>query len=232
MDEELRLVPVAHIESDFPAKFGVPRQSGLVDTLARVVLCPAYRSADAVRGLEGFSHLWLIWRFTLTEREGFHATVRPPKLGGNTRLGVFATRAPYRPNPLALSCVKLESVETQGADAPSLLVSGADLVNGTPIYDIKPYLPYADSHPDALAGFVPPPAPLKVTCSEALLLRVPPQKRAALLGVLAQDPRPAYQDDAGRIYGFGFAGLEIKFCVANGVLTVRDIFISERLDKP
>ena len=216
---------IAHIESDFPTKFGVPRQSGLVPELrARVVFEPAFRNPDALRGVEGFSHLWLIWRFSAAAREDWSPTVRPPRLGGNARMGVFATRSPFRPNPIGLSCVKLEGVEWEGADAPALLVSGADLMDGTPIYDIKPYVPYADAHPDARGGF----APLReetvaVDFPPELLARVPEERRAALTGVLAQDPRPRYQSDAGRVYGMAFAGLDVRFRVANGVLTVVEV---------
>ena len=221
---------VAHIESDFPTKFGVPRQSGLVPELrARVVFEPAFRSADALRGIEGFSHLWLIWRFSETAREDWSPTVRPPRLGGNVRMGVFATRSPFRPNPIGLSCVKLEGVEWEGADAPALLVSGADLVDGTPIYDIKPYVPYADAHPDARGGFAPAKGEtVAVEFPPELLARVPEERRAALTGVLAQDPRPRYQNDAGRVYGMAFGGLDVRFRVSDGVLTVVDVRTEDR----
>lgn len=216
---------IAHIESDFPTKFGVPRQSGLVPELrARVVFEPAFRSADALRGIEGFSHLWLIWRFSEAVREEFSPTVRPPRLGGNARLGVFATRSPFRPNPIGLSCVKLEGVAWEGVDAPALLVSGADLMDGTPIYDVKPYLPYTDAQPDARGGFAPAQeATVEVDFPPALLAQVPEKRRAALMGVLAQDPRPRYQDDANRVYGMAFGGLDVRFRVAGGVLTVTDV---------
>ncbi len=216
---------IARIESDFPDKFGIPRQSGLVPELtARVVFEREYRDADALRGIEGFSHLWLIWQFSGAVRENWSPTVRPPRLGGNARMGVFATRSPFRPNPLGLSCVKLEGVEWDADDGPALRVSGADLMDGTPIYDIKPYIPYADAHPDAAGGFAPAPAEtVAVDFPPELLERVPEERRAALTGVLAQDPRPRYQDDPARVYGMAFGGMEVKFRVAGGVLTVTEV---------
>ena len=222
----MEITPIAYIKSDFPEKFGIPRQSGLVEELtATVVFQPPYRVPDALRGLEGFSHLWLIWEFSQARREGWSPTVRPPRLGGNKRLGVFATRSPFRPNPLGLSCVRLLEVRQDRAQGPVLVVSGADLLDGTPIYDIKPYLPYADCKPEAVGGFAARPkgADLAVDCSPALLDRVPEDKRAALLAVLAQDPRPQYQDDPERVYGMAFAGLEVKFRVAGERLTVTEI---------
>ena len=216
--------PIAHIKSDFSEKFGIPRQSGLVEELtASVVFEPEYRDPSALRGLEGFSHLWLIWEFSRSR--GWSPTVRPPRLGGNKRLGVFATRSPFRPNPLGLSCVRLLEIRQDREQGPVLVVSGADLLDGTPIYDIKPYLPYADCKPEAVGGFAARPkgADLAVDCSPALLDRVPEDKRAALLAVLAQDPRPQYQDDPERVYGMAFAGLEVKFRVAGERLTVTEI---------
>ena len=218
--------PIAHICSDFSEKFGIPRQSGLVEELtAAVVFEPAYRDSSALRGLEGFSHLWLIWEFSQARREGWSPTVRPPRLGGNKRLGVFATRSPFRPNPLGLSCVRLLEIRQDREQGPVLVVAGADLLDGTPIYDIKPYLPYADCKPEAVGGFAARPkgADLAVDCSPALLDRVPEDKRAALLAVLAQDPRPQYQDDPDRVYGMAFAGLEVKFRVVGERLTVTEI---------
>lgn len=218
--------PIAHIRSDFPTKFGVPRQAGLVEELrAAIVFEPPYRVPEALRGIEGFSHLWLIWEFSKNRREGWSPTVRPPRLGGNKRLGVFATRSPFRPNPIGLSCVKLEQVELDPPNGPVLVVSGADLVDGTPIFDIKPYIPYADCHPEAAGGFAEaaPEGRLTVEIPPELIERVPPDRREALAGVLAQDPRPHYQDDPRRVYGFGFAGLEVRFTVADGALTVVDI---------
>ncbi len=218
--------PIAHICSDFSEKFGIPRQSGLVEELtATVVFEPAYRDPSALRGLEGFSHLWLIWEFSQARRESWSPTVRPPRLGGNVRLGVFATRSPFRPNPLGLSCVRLLEIRQDREQGPVLVVAGADLMDGTPIYDVKPYLPYADCKPDAVGGFAARPkgADLAVDCSPALLDRVPEDKRAALLAVLAQDPRPQYQDDPERVYGMAFAGLEVRFQVAGERLTVTEI---------
>ena len=220
----MELTPIAHIRSDFSEKFGIPRQSGLVEELtAAVVFEPEYRDPSALRGLEGFSHLWLIWEFSRSR--GWSPTVRPPRLGGNKRLGVFATRSPFRPNPLGLSCVRLVEVWQDRALGPVLVVAGADLMDGTPIYDVKPYLPYADCKPDAVGGFAAQPkgADLTVDCPPALLDRVPEDKRAALLAVLAQDPRPQYQDDPERVYGMAFAGLEVKFQVAGERLTVTEI---------
>ena len=218
--------PVARIRSEFPAKFGVPRQAGLVEgLLASVVFEPPYRAAEALRGIEGFSHLWLIWEFSQNKKTGWSPTVRPPRLGGNQRVGVFATRSPFRPNPLGLSCVKLEKVELSTPDGPVLWVSGADLVDGTPVLDIKPYLPYADCRPEAVGGFAgeAPEGRLAVDIPQPLLSRVPEERREALMGVLSLDPRPPYQDDPDRVYGFGFAGLEVRFRVRDGVLTVVDV---------
>ena len=222
----MEITPIARIRSDFSEKFGIPRQSGLVEELtAAVVFEPEYRDPSALRGLEGFSHVWLIWEFSKARREGWSPTVRPPRLGGNVRLGVFATRSPFRPNPLGLSCVRLLEIRQDRAQGPVLVVAGADLMDGTPIYDVKPYLPYADCKPDAVGGFAARPkgADLAVDCSPALLDRVPEDKRAALLAVLAQDPRPQYQDDPDRVYGMAFAGLEVKFRVAGERLTVTEI---------
>lgn len=220
----MEIRPVARIRSDFPEKFGVPRQSGLVEALtAAVIFEPEYRDPSAFRGLEGFSHLWLIWEFSQARREGWSPTVRPPRLGGNKRLGVFATRSPFRPNPIGLSCVRLIEVKQDRELGPVLVVAGADLTDGTPIYDIKPYLPYADCRPEAAGGFAARPEELEVDCPAELLLRVPEDKRAALLAVLAQDPRPRYQDDPDRVYGMTFAGLEIKFRAAGERLTVAAI---------
>ena len=220
----MELTPIAHIRSDFSEKFGIPRQSGLVEELsATVVFEPEYRDISALQGLDGFSHLWLIWEFSKVR--GWSPTVRPPRLGGNRRMGVFATRSPFRPNPLGLSCVRLREIRRDRALGPVLIVAGADLLDGTPIYDVKPYLPYADCRPDAVGGFAarPKEADLTVECPPALLDRVPADKRSALLAVLAQDPRPQYQDDPDRVYGMAFAGLEVKFQVAGERLTVTEI---------
>ena len=226
MAQKFPMKVIAHIRSDFASKFGVPRQSGLVDALeSTVVFEPEYRNADALRGLEGFSHVWLVWVFDKAARNDWSPTVRPPRLGGNTRLGVFATRSPFRPNPIALSCVKLAGIEQTAEHGTVLRLRGADLMDGTPILDIKPYIPYADCHPEALGGFAAAPAgeTLDVVIPMELLERIPQERREALRGVLAQDPRPHYQNDPDRIYGFGFAGLEVKFSVDGQTLTVTDI---------
>ena len=217
---------IARIHSDFPSKFGIPRQSGLVEALkARVVFEPDFRSPEAVRGLEGFSHIWLIWQFSETARQGWSPTVRPPRLGGNTRMGVFASRSPFRPNPVGLSSVRLERIELQSPFGPILHVAGADLMDNTPIYDIKPYLPYVDSHPDAAGGFALQSREgfLQVNVPSGLLERIPPDRRDALLAVLAQDPRPAYQNTPDRVYGMEYAGFEIRFTVSGHTLTVCEI---------
>lgn len=219
--------PIAHIHTDFPAKFGIPRQSGLVSSLSGVIVfTPEFRNPEALRGLEAYSHLWLIWQFSQAVCSGFSPTVRPPRLGGNRRMGVFATRSPFRPNPIGLSSVALEKIELQSPNGPLVYVLGADLMDNTPIYDIKPYLPFTDSHPDARAGFAEKTQAhaLSVVFPEELLLKVPETKRCALTEILRQDPRPSYQTDPHRVYGFCFAGLEIKFTVCGDVLTVRDVF--------
>ena len=217
--------PVAHIESDFAEKFGIPRQAGVVDALrARVVFDGEYRSDEALRGIEGFSHLWLIWHFSAADREGFSPTVRPPRLGGNTRMGVFATRAPFRPNALGLSCVRLLGVEKLPGKGTVLLVAGADLMDGTPIFDVKPYIPYADAHPEAAGGFAPDAGrTLQVVFAAGEEEKVPAEKREALRGVLAQDPRPRYQDDPQRVYAMRFAGLNVRFRVGDDTLRVTEV---------
>ena len=217
---------IARIRSPFAEKFGIPRQSGVVEELhATVVFEPAFRNPDAVRGLEGFSHVWLIWQFSRAVRHTWSPTVRPPRLGGNERMGVFATRSPFRPNAIGLSSVRLERIEFDRELGPVLHVSGADLMDGTPIFDIKPYLPYTDSHPDATGGFTDGAAmePLTVDCPAELLERVAPEQRPGLLGVLASDPRPRYQDDPERVYGLTFAGRNVKFTVDGGRLTVLEV---------
>ena len=230
MSQEFSMRVIARIHSDFSTKFGVPRQSGLVDALeSTVVFEPEYRNPDALRGLEDFSHLWLVWVFDKAVRRDWSPTVRPPRLGGNRRMGVFATRSPFRPNPIALSSVKLAGIEQTPNLGPVLHILGADLMNGTPILDIKPYIPYADAHPEALGGFAAVPAgeTLEVIIPPELLEKIPPERREALRGVLAQDPRPHYQDDPERIYGFGFAGMEVRFSVEGSRLTVREISEAE-----
>lgn len=212
---------IARVQSDFSGKFGIPRQSGLVPELrARVVFEPAYRNPDMLRGLEGFSHLWLIWNFSANE--GWSPTVRPPRLGGNQRMGVFATRSPFRPNPVGLSCVRLVEVQPNTPEGPVLVIAGADLLDGTPVFDIKPYVPYADSHPEALGGFTVGAGDflLEVDFPPALLEQIPEHLRAGLLGVLAHDPRPSYQHDPARIYGLTFGGFNIRFQVEEKRLTV------------
>lgn len=209
------MIQIAHIESLYPSKFGVPRQAGLVKAPARVVFEPEYRVAEAVRGLEEFEYVWLIWQFHLAEREGWSPTVRPPRLGGNKRMGVFATRSPFRPNAIGLSSVRLLRVENDASLGPVLYVEGADMVDGTPIFDIKPYLPYADSHPDARGGFAQeaPEATLEVEDQAGMLARLDENTRRALVATLANDPRPHYQNDPNRVYIMPFAGWEIHFKV-------------------
>lgn len=217
-----QMEPIAHIESDFPTKFGIPRQSGIADQLrSRIVFEDKYRVSDAVRGMEGFSHLWLVWVFSESIREEWSPTVRPPKLGGNTRVGVFATRSPFRPNPIGLSCVRLEQI-LQEDGGPVLVVSGADLMDGTPILDIKPYLPYADCKPDALGGFAPLPQEKHLTVCDPqdMLSRYPAEKAEAARQILSADPRPGYQHSPERVYGIPFAGFDIRFTVADTTLTV------------
>lgn len=224
--EQHTIQVIARIRSDFPEKFGIPRQSGLVaDLRSRVIFEPAFRNPDAVRGLEDFSHIWLIWQFSQAAGRPWSPTVRPPRLGGNRRMGVFATRSPFRPNSMGLSAVRLERVELHPELGPILHVAGADLLDGTPIYDVKPYLPYADAYPDALGGFTDrvERRRLTVDCPEAFLERVPGDKRSALLGVLAEDPRPSYQTDPARVYGMAFAGREVRFTVDGERLTVLEI---------
>jgi len=217
------LKEIAHIRTDFPSKFGLPRQSGLVDALkGRIVFAPEYRDPNALRGLEDYSHIWLIWKFSESVCEEWSPTVRPPRLGGNVAMGVFATRSPFRPNPIGLSCVRLERIEYGTPDGAVLHVAGADLMDGTPIYDIKPYLPYVDSHPEAMGGFAETVKGygLEVRIPEAFLVKVPPDKREALYGILAQDPRPGYRRGDARPFGVAFAGLNVRFTVEDSVLTV------------
>lgn len=213
---------IAHIETCFPTKFGIPRQAGIVETPGRIVFEPEYRVAEAVRGLERFEYLWLIWQFSQAVRDDWSPTVRPPRLGGNERMGVFATRSPFRPNALGLSSVRLVCIETLPQLGPVLHVTGADLVDGTPIYDIKPYLPYTDSHAEARSGFAAQAAErlLDVQCDERLLRTIPEPLRRALVEVIAHDPRPQYQHDPGRTYGMLFSGYEIKFRVAGDKATI------------
>ncbi len=226
--ESMNMKVIAHIRTDFPAKFGIPRQSGLVETLVgEIVFLPEYRRQEALLGIEEFSHLWLLWEFSETKKENWSATVCPPRLGGKEKRGVFATRSPYRPNPIGLSSVRLEKVIREGENAPRLLVSGIDLMDGTPIYDIKPYLPYADSHPDARGGFgeAHKEDRVEVVFPNDLLKMLPSEKRDAAIAVLSQDPRAAYNKQLDYLYGMEFAGFDIHFTVTDNVLTVQDVVV-------
>jgi tRNA-Thr(GGU) m(6)t(6)A37 methyltransferase TsaA len=217
---------IAHIHTDFTEKFGIPRQSGLIDALkGTIVFEPEYRNPDALRGLEELSHIWLIWEFSESVRDTWSPTVRPPRLGGNKRMGVFATRSPFRPNAIGLSCVKLDNIEHHPELGPILHISGADLMNNTPIFDIKPYLTYADSYPDAVGGYTESLEDyiLDVDFPERWLSLIPEDKRVAVKEVLAHDPRPSYQNDSSRIYGFEFAGFNIRFTVKDRMLTVCEV---------
>ena len=229
MSETYELKTIGHVRSDFPEKFGIPRQAGIVDALeAAIIFEPEYQREEALRGLEGFSHIWVIWQFSEAVRDSWSPTVRPPRLGGNARMGVFATRSPFRPNALGLSCVRLIGIEHSEEHGAYLRIAGADMMDGTPVYDIKPYIPYADCHTGALSGFAPNAGQqLRVVYSGDTLSAVPEAKRAALTGVLANDPRPRYQNDPERVYAMAFAGLEIKFTVSEDTLTVRDISLGQ-----
>lgn len=226
MKTELNII--AHIHSDFSSKFGIPRQSGLVDELeATIIFEPEYRNPDALRGIEEYSYLWILWQFSECMGKEWTPTVRPPRLGGNKRMGVFATRSPFRPNPIGLSSVRLLGIDKTEKYGLILRVAGADLLDGTPIYDIKPYLPYVDSHPEASNGFAlnEKEGRLSVEFPDELLKKIPSEKQAALIAVLAQDPRPAYQDDPERIYGIEFAGFDVRFTVSQSALKVIGIRI-------
>lgn len=223
---DITIRPIARMKSDFPTKFGIPRQSGLVEELrSTIVFEPEFRNPDTLRGIEGFSHLWLIWQFSEAVRDNWSPTVRPPRLGGNTRMGVFATRSPFRPNNLGLSCVKLLRVEQTADQGMVLHVAGADLMDGTPIFDIKPYIPYSDSHPNALGGFTDTAGDflLDVIFPGKLLAMLPNDKQDAALAVLSHDPRPSYQRKPGRVYGLNFAGFDIRFTVEGQTLTVQSV---------
>ena len=225
MSETYELKTIGHVRSDFPEKFGIPRQAGIVDALeSAIIFEPEYRREEALRGLDGFSHIWVIWQFSEAVRDRWSPTVRPPRLGGNARMGVFATRSPFRPNALGLSCVRLLGIGHGANCGAYLRIAGADMMDGTPVYDVKPYIPCADCHPDALSGFAPDPgAQLRVECPDELMRVVPADKRAALTGVLANDPRPRYQNDPDRAYAMDFAGLNVEFTVSGEVLTVKNI---------
>ena len=224
--QDVTIQVIARMKSDFPTKFGIPRQSGLVQELrSTIVFEPEFRNADALRGMEDFSHLWIIWQFSEAVRSGWSPTVRPPRLGGNTRMGVFATRSPFRPNNLGLSSVRFLGLEETKEYGTVIHVAGADLMDGTPIFDIKPYIPYGDSHPEATGGFTDTAKDfvLEVNFPEQLLTKLPEDKRSAALGVLSHDPRPSYQKDSDRIYGLTFAGYDIRFTVKDNILTVQDV---------
>jgi tRNA-Thr(GGU) m(6)t(6)A37 methyltransferase TsaA len=224
--ENVNIQVIARMRSDFPTKFGIPRQSGLVEELrSTIVFEPEFRNADALRGIEGYSHLWLIWQFSEAVRTEWSPTVRPPRLGGNVRMGVFATRSPFRPNSLGLSSVRLLGVEQTETEGTVIHVAGADLMDGTPIFDIKPYIPYGDCHPDATGGFTDTAGEflLNVNFPEELLQKLPEKKRSAAIGVLSHDPRPSYQRKPDRIYGLTFAGFDIRFKVAEETLTVLEV---------
>ena len=224
--DPIHIQVIARMRSDFPSKFGIPRQSGLVEELrSTIVFEPEFRNPDALRGLEDFSHLWLIWQFSEAVRQGWSPTVRPPRLGGNTRMGVFATRSPFRPNNLGLSSVKLIGLEETAQYGTVIHVAGADLMDGTPIFDIKPYIPYGDCHPDATGGFTDTAGDflLQVDFPSELLQKLPADKQAAAIGVLSHDPRPSYQRKPERIYGLNFAGFDIRFTVNNNTLTVCEV---------
>lgn len=228
MEKNRMLKPIAHICTDFPTKFGIPRQSGLADTKGKIIFEPEYRNPDALRGLEGYSHIWLIWEFSESVRDEWSPTVRPPRLGGNERVGVFATRSPFRPNPLGLSCVRFLQMKKEDSQGMVLYVEGVDLMDGTPIYDIKPYLPYVDCHPDARGGFAEgvQEYALEVEFPEQWLSLVPEEQRKPLVQILSQDPRPSYQKDPERIYGMEYADLEVRFRVKGRSLLVCEV--SER----
>ncbi len=224
--ENHKLKIIARIRTEFPEKFGIPRQSGIVDSVkATIVFEPEYRNIDALRGMEGFTHVWLIWGFFHTKMDTWSPMVKPPRLGGNKRMGVFATRSPFRPNPLGLSSVKLEGIEINSDLGPVLRVSGADLMDQTPIYDIKPYLPYTDSHPEATGGFAESlkDYELQVDFPEELINLIPGKHHEALYGIMAHDPRPSYHDDPERKYGFSYAGFNIRFTVSDLLLTVCEV---------
>ena len=219
------MTPIGHIENLFTEKFGIPRQSGLVGVVSRIVLAEDYRHPSVYKGLEDYSHVWLIWEFSANKEVPFSPTVRPPRLGGNTRMGVFATRSPYRPNKMGLSCVKIEKIELHTPQGPILWVSGADLMNGTPILDIKPYLPHSDSIPEAKGGFSTQVAwqTLQVEIPDDLLAAIPQEHRQSIIQLLSQDPRPAYQNNPTKVYGVTYAHLNIRFTVTNGKLIVVEI---------
>ena len=215
---------IANIKNDYTSKFGIPRQSGLLDNESTIIFKPEYRNNEALRGLEGFSHIWLIWEFSESKIENWKPTVRPPKLGGNKRMGVFATRSPFRPNPIGLSCVKIKSINLTGENAPTITVIGADLMNGTPIYDIKPYIPYSDAHPEANGGFATEHLneKLNVVFHDNIISKIPNENKQLLIELLAENPKPAYHKDPDRIYSFEYGNLRLKFNVKDKTLTILD----------
>lgn len=223
--QNIELTVVARIHTGFPAKFGIPRQSGLVDTEGVIIFEPPFRNQDMLRGIEEYSHLWIVWGFSESMGKEWHPTVRPPRLGGNQRMGVFATRSPFRPNPIGISCVKLEKADTENSEGPVLWVTGVDMMDGTPIYDIKPYLSYVDSIPEASGGFSDRVKgyALEVDCPKRWMKMVPEAERERLLQILSQDPRPSYQNDPGRVYGMEYAGMEVRFRVESGRLIVCEV---------
>lgn len=225
MADKISLNIIAHVESDFKEKFGIPRQSGLSTLVSKIVFEPEYRVREAFRGLSGYSHIWIIWQFSEAVRESWSPTVRPPKLGGNKRMGVFATRSPFRPNPIAMSAVRLEKIDWNCSEGPVLYVSGADIMNGTPILDIKPYIPYADAYPEALSGFAADGdrGRLNVDISEELLEKIPEDKREGLISVLSQDPRPGYSEDSDKIYTMSFGEQQVSFAVSGETITVKAV---------
>ena len=224
--EEMLIKPIAHIHCDFKEKFGIPRQSGLIDSVrAKIIFLPEYRNPDALRGLDGYSHLWLLWQFSEAVRSEWSPTVRPPRLGGNKRMGVFASRSPFRPNPIGLSSVKIISIDLNTPKGPIIEVAGADLLDGTPIYDIKPYLAYTDSHPEAKSGFaLTSEAPkLEVIIADELLEKIPSELRQSAIDILAEDPRPGYQNDSSRIYTMQYSSFEISFRADGNRITVTEV---------
>jgi tRNA-Thr(GGU) m(6)t(6)A37 methyltransferase TsaA len=232
MSETVEIKPIAHIRTDFPSKFGIPRQSGVVPTLrGRIVFCPKYRNADALRGMEGFSHLWLIWQFSANRNAGWQPMVRPPRLGGNRQVGVFASRSPFRPNGLGLSAVEIERIEWETPQGPVIHVLGADLMDGTPIFDIKPYVAYADSISQARSGFVDNVkfSRLDVVLPDMLREKIGSEKADTLVAVLQNDPRPAVQADSDKIFGMPFAGFDVRFSVSGSTLTVVDLVKLDRV---
>lgn len=222
MADKISLNVIAHVKSDFPEKFGIPRQSGLSTLTSKIVFEPEYRVREAFRGLSGYSHIWIVWQFSEAVRENWSPTVRPPKLGGNTRMGVFATRSPFRPNPIAISAVKLERIDLDDPEGPVLYVSGADIMDGTPVIDIKPYIPYADAYPEAESGFAVDgrEGSFEVVFPETLLERIPEEKREGLISVLSQDPRPGYSESSDKVYTMSFGDKQVSFSVADKTVTV------------